>query len=113
MYPFPDYYAQFGIILKTTPSTSAIALHYNRTHEILFIIIFLLILSMEIFSSFTEILHDCIKEKQISSTTNLIRNGYEQLSSTSSSTLSQTEQTISENLSSTLDTPASRTEADF
>lgn len=104
MYPFPDYYAQFGIVLKTTPYTTAVALHYNRTVEIIFIIVFLLILSTEIFSSLIEILHECIKENRRNSTLDLTETRYEQITDTPTLSLSQTEQIINESISSALDT---------
>jgi hypothetical protein len=78
MYPFPDYYTQFGIILKNTPYASFIPLRYEIYEEAIFIIIFLLLLGIEIFTSIIEILNDCMKVKRKMNNNDLIKTLYKQ-----------------------------------
>lgn len=53
MFPFPAYYAQFGLILPK--NVSSIASHYDIYEESTFIIGFLLLLSIEIFLSIIQV----------------------------------------------------------
>ena len=76
MYPFPDYYAQFGIILKNTPYAS---LRYAIHEEVICMIIFLVLLGIEILISIVQLFKDCIREKR-----NSMKILYEQQIDTSS-----------------------------
>lgn len=64
MYPFRDYYVQFGIVLKDTPYDTFIPLHYDVYEQAICLILFLLLLSVEIFVSIIRVLTDFINLKE-------------------------------------------------
>ena len=78
MFPFPDYYAQLGLILpKNLSYTSSVASHYDIDEETIFIIVLLLLLSIEIFLSIVQILSDWKEgKKKTSINADFIRNLY-------------------------------------
>lgn len=76
MFPFPDYYAQFGLILpKNISSTTS---HYDIYEETIFIVVFLLLLSIEIFLSIIQVWRDWKKEgEKVDSSDDLLYTSYE------------------------------------
>jgi hypothetical protein len=107
MYPFPDYYAQFGIILK---NTSFVPLGYEIHEEAICIIIFLFLLGIEIFISIVQVLSDSMKMKGKIDNHDLIESLYQQQIDTSEATIkthSTIEQTTNEGAFLLLDKPIS------
>jgi hypothetical protein len=86
MYPFPDYYAQFGIVLKNTPYASLVPLRYEIHEEIICIIVFLMLLGIEIFISIVQVLKDGLKVKTKMSNNDILQVLYEQQMDMSSAT---------------------------
>lgn len=75
MFPFPDYYARFGLIIPQNLSyASSVSSRYDIHEEVIFLILFLLLLSIEIFISIVQVLRDC-KEKT-NNRNDLLKNVY-------------------------------------
>lgn len=96
MYSFIDYYAQFGILLNNTYYESIMPQRYQIYDEAICVLLFLLLLSAEIFIDIKEILRDSLIMKKITDQNDFNKRNLQDSSSTSIKTDSITNESTHE-----------------
>lgn len=84
MFPFPDYYAQLGLILKNTPYAARVPLRYHVNEETVAIVVIMLVLGIELWISLVQIIVHSIRTKRTLSNADFLRAVYRTQTETSS-----------------------------